>query len=155
MVNGHLCKYTKNGTMQVYYKTIYGNPFDYKSPGLKLIKDKWNVHQYKLLHIEFCCKTMAEAFGHPIPTMDRYGRTCPIDFGEMHDPEYILNKSNHVTICDISTYPENTVYNFVPITYCPFCGGKIKCIEEEKVKQIGEPYQETITKYKSVEVPFD
>lgn len=119
------------------------------------MRDEWAVHEYELLRVEFCCETMAEAFGHPIPTMGRFNRTCPVDFGEMHDPEFVLNRSNRVTIIDVSTYPGSTVYDAVPIDFCPFCGGKIECIEQEKVKLKSEPYQETVTKFKSKEVPFD
>lgn len=155
MVNGHLCEYTKDGTMHVYYKTKYSNPLRVGHPGMTYDKEKWEVHDYKLLRVEFCCKQMAENFGHPIPTMGRFNRTCPIDFGELHDFDYTLNHSNRVTVCDVSVYPGNVVYDTISIDFCPFCGGKITCTEEEKVKMATESRLENVIKHTTKEVPFE
>jgi len=67
---------------------------------------------------EYCCKEMEEAWEN------KY-----IGFGEF---DSILNRNDDVNIYRCFPYPEGVCWEEMAITYCPFCGERIKIAIEDK-----------------------
>ena len=85
----------------------------------KDLHKKGSIKSYLYTVLHWCCDDMKSAFDDDF-----------ICFGEYDSNG--LNKDIDVNITKCSPYPEGASWQEVSITFCPFCGKKIKIIDDDK-----------------------
>ena len=82
---------------------------------------------------EPCCKEMSSAFG------------IFITFGN-----YDFPASGVASVC-IETKQYGAEDDYTPISFCPFCGQRIECVETKRVRLVKTPKTVTSTTYETRE----
>jgi len=105
--------------MKAFYRTVLYGEYAGASQ-FHRTETSQTLWEVKLLNVDFCCKKMEEAF------YDHY-----VGFGEY---DSTLNKEATINIFHSDHFPEGCSTDSLSIEYCPFCGAKIECIEQEKAE---------------------
>lgn len=141
--------------MKIEYKTTFKKVLGSMitdSPGLDYRRE-W-TGRYEALRIDFCCDEMEESFTDEPLFHFGFGNPKPRFMNDYGFPQVTISY-NDSSVWDSYEIEHHTN---IPIKYCPFCGGKIECIEIKRVKQVTHEKQvpktgcETISETEEIEL---